>query len=240
MSIINAIPRQWKQKLHTVGTSEGKRSGLSLLESESTSKKVYNTMVLPIVKENNCLLSLSQKWKTDLNDDNIDVPFMHNSFGKLYAATISTHIRNFQFKLLHRLVATNAKLHRWGIVGNKNCTFCNVEEESYSHLFCKCNHVQAFWQEVFQKIRERSDVQIIFSDCEILLGTPDKIEPIYDLILIIGKMHINHCKYKNCLPSANAFLKRLERVKCIEKYIATKNNCMEAHNKKWSILNENP
>ena len=237
LSIISALPKEWKQKLHLdMGVEAAYKRKLSIIEGDSVSKSIYNAMLLPSVRINNCLLTLSEKWGTELNDNSIDVAFLHNSFCKLYAASVSTHIRNFQFKLIHRLIAINVRLHRWGIIESKNCIFCETEDESYSHLFCNCVHVRKFWQDVFKQLKEKSDIQIRFSESEMLLGTPDKIEPIFDLVLIIGKMHINHCKYNNSLPNAVIFFKRLEKIQCVEKYIATKRNCIETHNKKWSLI----
>ncbi len=44
----------------------------------------------------------------------IDAEAFLNNFQKLYASTIAK-IRCFQYRLVHRIIGTNAKLCRWGI-----------------------------------------------------------------------------------------------------------------------------
>ncbi len=50
---------------------------------------------------------------------NYDENDIQNSLSKLYAASISTKVRSFQFRLLHRILGIKAKLHKWGIVESK-------------------------------------------------------------------------------------------------------------------------
>ena len=62
----------------------------------------------------------------------------------------------------------------------------------------------------------------------------------YDLILIVGKMHINYCKVAKKIPCIDGFKKQIENIKDVEKYIAIKNNNIHLFNKKWFIENTNP
>ena len=45
----------------------------------------------------------------------------------------------FQYKILHRILATNKKLKQYGIKTSDFCDFCGQEVESILHLFCECN-----------------------------------------------------------------------------------------------------
>ncbi len=61
----------------------------------------------------------------------------------LYASSIATRIRSFQFR--HRIMDINAKLHKWGIKANNISDLCDEYEENYVHLFCEGRKVVAFW-----------------------------------------------------------------------------------------------
>ncbi len=48
--------------------------------------------------------------------------------------------------------------------------------------------------------------------------------PLLDLFLITAKMHIYYCKFKGIIPNLDGFIRRVNNIKYIEKYIAVKNN----------------
>ena len=52
----------------------------------------------------------------------------------------------FQFKLLHRRLATNDFLSKIGIRPDDLCTFCRNETESLVHLFWSCRKINSFWK----------------------------------------------------------------------------------------------
>ena len=183
---------------------------------------------------------LCNKWANELSNETIDMDYLYNCFRKIYAASVSSSIRNFQFRLIHRIIATNSQLHKWGIKENGLCSFCNVVEENYVHMFCQCECVKTFWKDVFKWSKKALGTVINFSNSEIILGTPEKIEPLFDLVLIVGKKHINYCKYKNLTPNIDGFRKQIEDVRAVEKYIAVKNKKLHVFHKKWFIMESNP
>ena len=58
----------------------------------------------------------------------------------------ATKLIIFQFKLLHRRLATNDFLNKIGIRENDICTFSRTEKESLFHLFWSCSETSFFWQ----------------------------------------------------------------------------------------------
>ncbi len=152
---------------------------------------------------------------------------------KLYATTVSIKIQNFQYRLTHKIMGTNSKLYKWGMRLDNKCDFCKHKEENYIHLFYKCEKIQTFWREVKRWIKKETDTYIKSIGSEILLGTPKNTPRLFDLFLITAKMHIYYCKFKGIIPHLDGFIRRVNNIKCIEKYIAVKNN-----NQKWVITNE--
>jgi len=63
-----------------------------------------------------------------------------------FCSTKDTKLIIFQFKLLHRRLATNDFLNKIGIKDNDICTFCRTEKETLFHLFWSCCKTSCFWQ----------------------------------------------------------------------------------------------
>ena len=63
-----------------------------------------------------------------------------------FCSTKSTKLIIFQFKLLHKRLATNDFLNKIGIRENEICTFCRTEKESLFHLFWSCSETSCFWR----------------------------------------------------------------------------------------------
>ena len=63
-----------------------------------------------------------------------------------YKTTLSTRTRWFQFRLLHRILATNIFLQKNGFVDSDRCSFCNNASETLSHLFWSCDIVKDFFK----------------------------------------------------------------------------------------------
>ena len=51
-----------------------------------------------------------------------------------FRTTLETKLREFQFKILNRIVFTNEKLFRFDMAESDKCTFCQTEVESIEHL----------------------------------------------------------------------------------------------------------
>ena len=51
-----------------------------------------------------------------------------------FRTTLESKLREFQFKILNRIVFTNEKLFRFGMADSPSCAFCQTEVESVEHL----------------------------------------------------------------------------------------------------------
>ena len=151
------------------------------------------------------------------------------------SATVSSAIRSFQFKFLHRIIYTKEKLFKWKIVDTNSCTFCDQETESILHLFWECDFVKIFWQQVFSHCKVNETVILNFDKTEVLLGTKN-VKPVLNLIFILGKKYINACKYGNIIPNLYGFMNIVKKTKQIEKSIAQKKQKMEKHTTKWNMF----
>ena len=67
-----------------------------------------------------------------------------------------TKLREFQFKPLHRRIATNDFLYKIGIKQSDSCTFCGETTENMVHLFWSCKYSNAFWKDCYQWIMQNT------------------------------------------------------------------------------------
>jgi len=69
-----------------------------------------------------------------------------NAYHLPFLCTRETKLRVFQYKFLHRRIATNAFLCKIGIKQVDSCSFCGESTETLVHLFWNCKYTQAFWK----------------------------------------------------------------------------------------------
>ena len=109
-----------------------------------------------------------------------------------FYCTKETKLQTFQFKLLHRKIATNDYLHRIGISLTDKCAFCEQDTESLIHLFWGCELVQTFWQKIQHWLIQRQikpqDFSLTLPTCLGLVVSTEDI--LLHRALLIGRYHI--------------------------------------------------
>ena len=109
----------------------------------SSAKSFYKTFI----EELRTKPTKSQtEWERDCELTNLEqIRSWEIIYSKSFNCSKSTKLRNFQFKLLHRRVATNTFLEKVGIKENNLYTFCQKDIETLIHLFWTCEKTQIFW-----------------------------------------------------------------------------------------------
>ena len=228
--ILSAIPKIWK---NTIKNNFIKKD----VNIKGTLEKIIG--MKKVCKESYGVLmqSLSQqpknvfiKWKNDVGED-IDV---NESFENIYTATISSELRNFQFKFIHRLLATNNALFKWKIIENEICTLCKNSVDSINHLFWECNVTQLFMYRFSQWFKNHSKINYSLEKKSFFFGISN--DSIFNLICIITKRYLYSCKLNDCKPNINCLVERIREYRNIEKYIAIKNATLNKFNSKWGHI----
>ena len=109
-------------------------------------------------------------------------------------ATLDSKTREFQYKLLHRIICTNKSLSKMGLVPSTMCSFCKKLEESLQHLFIYCDTSKNFWFSVIEWLKEHSFGVNHLSALDITFGLISKEKLLLNHIIILGKHEI----YQNC------------------------------------------
>ena len=86
------------------------------------------------------------KWQADLNLDLNENRGIH--FNRLYYTTDDSKLLNFHFKLFHRIIYTNSRLFKCGLLETELCTFvvnkeklyytCFMSAVMYEHFYSSC------------------------------------------------------------------------------------------------------
>ena len=116
-----------------------------LTKCQSASKLVYTKLI-----STKCThpTHSQQKWLTDCHQNDVDSINWRDSYQLASRYTKSTRILEFQYKFLHRRIATNDFLTKIGVRDDPNCSFCNEEQKKLLHLFWSCPKVVSFWHEL--------------------------------------------------------------------------------------------
>ena len=62
----------------------------------------------------------------------------------------NNRIKQFKFKLIHKVVPSKEIRYTWKISSNPYCDVCNNETESYQHLFINCKILNEFWNKIIE------------------------------------------------------------------------------------------
>ena len=132
----------------------------------TTSKKAYcllieKTKILPKKQQN--------KWceKLQITADSLN---WQNIYENNCYATNETKLRSFQIRLNFRSIVTQLQLHGFELVDNNLCKFCRKDPETLMHLFCDCEIVVSFWNNVSEFLSSRLRINIILRKQYMLFG----------------------------------------------------------------------
>ena len=107
------------------------------LKSDTKSCKYFYELYLENIKESP--LRSENKLTQELGIQIYDWGY---SFSSPFRATRNTKLQNFQFKLSHRITATNYFPFKCGLKEVELCTFCTETKESLLHLFWKYTYTK--------------------------------------------------------------------------------------------------
>ena len=69
------------------------------------------------------------------------------SINNIYKTTKDNKLKQFSFKLLHRILITKKELKRYGIVSNSECVECH-EPDSLEHTFMECTSSLTLYEDI--------------------------------------------------------------------------------------------
>ena len=113
------------------------------------------------------------KWARDLQAVDLNLDTFFNRVKKVCK---DNKLKEFYFKLLHRIVATKKELFFYGMESDMLCLLCQ-EPDSISHTFLNCHWSKHFFSEVIKWGNKENDTSFSPSSIEILFGLEQKDYP---------------------------------------------------------------
>ena len=230
--VVSSIKNIRKQDQHYVAdNSENESTGLNLLSVSNLSRVAYKRLLQKI---SSTPLKSQDKW---LKDCNIDGELINwkSTYALPFQCTRETKLRVFQFKLLHRRIATNNYLSKIGLSSTDICNFCEEKVETLIHLFWECSRVQIFWQKVQSWLIEHKVISQNFPLPQLTcLGFINKTNGfLVHHALLLGRFHIYTSKLNKTLPNLRLFSQSVLKCQDIEKRYAVKTNTTKKFKAKW-------
>ena len=215
LALLKSIPLQWKRTLLAEKPATFRNYSVELVELGSAIyvakwayKKLFRTCVEPEISHS--------KWTRELNLP-ADMQWTE-VYDALYKTTKDITIRWLQFRLIHRILPANKRLHIFGIVESNECHHCPVPE-SLLHVFWECSVVQTFWRAINRAYHITLDrVAVILN----ILKEGQHRMPTHSLqlLIVIVKQFVWRCRSNQIRPSIEEAAKMIFKVYRVEKYIS--------------------
>ena len=107
-----------------------------------------------------------KKWVKDLSLNNFN---WKRAFTQISQVCKENKLREFNFKLLHRIIVTSKELQTYGIETNSKCLYCD-EPDSVLHSYVECQHSQTFFSKVVACFSNMNDSRFSPTVIEKLFG----------------------------------------------------------------------
>lgn len=192
-----------------------------------TSKMVYNHILIAKHGEGVHVPRISKY----TNFHNIDWSIHYVNAQKI---PIDTKTREFQFKFLHDLLATNFWLKKWNLAATDECTFCKNTSETIIHLFWQCTFLEHFWAD-FNRIYA-DQLNTVVDLHTIVCGSQN---PLLCTLIFIAKRYVYECKYADKKPDIRIYNHKVNFIKNTEFVIAKRNGTTLRYLDKWGPLEQN-
>ena len=204
-----------------------------LLKSPKISKKVYKIL---IDRKASTPFKSQDKWKLACGEINKDIEW-NKAYILPFQCTKDTNLQSFQFKLLHRRIATNDFLNKIGVSLSAMCTFCNEYVETLEHVFWECKFSQSFWKNVTEwltkNLKQLPDLHFSMLTC---LGLIPSSTILISHTFLIARRLIYISRLRGVIPKQSAFERLLFKTRELEQNSALQLNELKKFNKKWRDL----
>ena len=216
--ITSAIPTKWKKKLKG-----------NFLEENGTIQSQYippKKVKQALIKRKEVVPTALAKW-TPRIEMAIDEEFWPQTFFLARKTCEESKLQVFQFKLLHRIIATREFLFKAKLVTSPYCMDCPQEAETIEHRFMDCPRVRVIWEKVVAKFNELEETNLPTDNIVVCLFgvfSMEKKVRRWNHIALILRFFINKCRVLEKTPSFSAFvlvmrthLQTLRKIACQKK-----------------------
>ncbi|KAH3747606.1 hypothetical protein DPMN_182034 [Dreissena polymorpha] len=173
-TLIKSIPIHIKSEINTNNTPCTQTTFVEniLGRKNKTNKIFYTTLQIKNPTENS---KTQNKWQVLFGVHELN---WKHIFTMPYKATIESTLRNFQYKYIHRIIATNKYLFKCKLSNSNLCDFCSENIETIEHLFWECKHIQPIWNQLTSFLEQQQlNVKLSFLNIEKEIALKKNVRP---------------------------------------------------------------
>ena len=205
-----------------------------VIKAKQTNKYVYQFLMAKKPPTDN---KSEQKWTEQFRDSSLNWKTIYTN---RLSATKEIKLQNFQYKFLMRIIPSNTFLLKCKIATSALCDFCEMEIETINHLFWECLHVQQFWAEIANFLKDYN-VDITFNLITICFGITQQINKpniqVKNFVTLLAKYFIFRSKCQKIPLSSIHFKSYLKQKLKIEKQIHLMKDKLAQFEIKWNNFN---
>ena len=229
LQVTSAIPKRLLQKAKSLGRRENLRAYKTTYPlTPSLNIDLYKMKCKDYywlyINGTTCtsIATGPKKWEKDLKSGNIDWKAKFNNIGEICH---ENRLREFNFKLLHRLAVTKKELCIYGVNDKNNCPYCK-EPDSILHTFVECHYTQTFYVKVVDWFNAKFNCAFSPTSRELLFGTDlntsrnNELKLNYCLLFVKYYLYYQKMYYKAC--NITEFVLKLEQNLLIESSLKRK------------------
>ena len=216
LQLIAAIPSDLKKKAATIEVPSQE-----LLNTAKLSSSVIPSLDLTEMRCKNYYKILngdSITEPTGIKNWKNNYPHYFKDWGKnfsfIYKATKDNKLRQFSFRILHRILMTKKELFKFRLVEDQACTLC-LQPDSIEHTFLDCTVTTAFYLKAITWFNHENDTDITLSNKQITFNDIPRLTHLTDyprrrlhLFIIILKQYIYTCKCLDKKPNMQEFQRK--------------------------------
>jgi len=160
-------------------------------------------------------------------------------YGTVFNITKSPSLLWLQYRINHRILATNYLLKKMNIFRrDEMCTSYNKQTETLTHLW-NCRVSQLFWNQLETYVIENVNAHLEpFTVSDIIFCNP-KFDIVLNKIILLGKNYLYKCRLNLQIPSLLGFKPQITTLYKIERFNALTNfqiRIFEVTWEKYTIL----
>ena len=149
--IISAIPKEWKKILkHSNGNSQAPNNTEPVPYKKAKQKLIQKQQLEP---------SGIRRWEKRIKEP-IDEKYWTNVLFLARKTSKVSKYQVFQYKIIHRILATKQTLHRAKHRDSPNCADCENRKETIEHMLLDCPTVKEFWSKVAHRFNEIEETSV--------------------------------------------------------------------------------
>ena len=172
-----------------------------------------------LINRDKIQLKASTKWARDLQVDQIP---LESYFRDIKTICKDNKLREFYFKLLHRIIVTKKELFLYGKEVNMLCRYCQMND-SIIHTLQNCSWTKQFFSEVIKWFNNENATSLGFSQTEIMFGTkanPKNVELYFErklnFTLLFAKYYLYNTKLTHGEISMSDFIVKVRHKYSLE------------------------